>query len=185
MKNTIAESRNVDSTMTIDLGYIVDKRDIQIVLPSFPEEKTIGAYLEYDGQDLSGGHEPLVVEQIEANVKYKISGEIISDYDWNLVPYDKVSRIHANAISDTFNEHIFTFTKVRPLEEGIETTLKSTGGSLIYPCTTSDNVKFRNTQSLTEVINELKNNMQKIHYSTVEPTAEDGKDGDLWIIYKE
>lgn len=25
----------------------------------------------------------------------------------------------------------------------------------------------------------------KIHISTEEPTAEDGKDGDIWIVYEE
>lgn len=63
---------------------------------------------------------------------------------------------------------------------------------LLYPITKAENIKFNDDRNLNDSMNSLYNmlqdlqeNMQKIHYSTVEPTTEDGKDGDLWIIYKE
>ena len=38
--------------------------------------------------------------------------------------------------------------------------------------------------SLDTDIKTIQNNMQKIYYSTSEPTSADGKDGDLWVIYE-
>lgn len=36
----------------------------------------------------------------------------------------------------------------------------------------------------SETVIEQFNNIQKIHYSTSEPTNDEGKDGDLWVIYE-
>lgn len=38
--------------------------------------------------------------------------------------------------------------------------------------------------SLDTDIKTIQNSMQKIYYSTSEPTSADGKDGDLWVIYE-
>lgn len=38
--------------------------------------------------------------------------------------------------------------------------------------------------SLDTDIKTIQNNMQKIYYSTSEPTSADGKDGDIWVIYE-
>lgn len=61
--------------------------------------------------------------------------------------------------------------------------LKNNAGSMANSISNMDNSINRIDNSISRIDNSI-SGIQKIHYSTVTPSSAEGKDGDLWVIYK-
>lgn len=61
--------------------------------------------------------------------------------------------------------------------------LKNNAGSMANSISNMDNSINRIDNSISRIDSSI-SSIQKIHYSTVTPSSAEGKDGDLWVIYK-